>query len=330
MRTKIQIGKELIIFITFLLLGSFCLFYGLSILQKERNTIQLETLHKEDCTAGLFVVGNIDSYIGKNIMNLGNGSYSGVSQTLLTGGKEYNFYTIPMDDNYYICVMVSDKNTIEALENFSYGKGNNVYFEGKIIKSPVELNYEWYNGIEEFESTGTDNIISEYVIVETNIKEMEKMIYIGLFFLIISFVQFKFMGGFSSIISTENIIIIPHGTGTAKSYNMINELSIEKNHLISLKKQMLDMKKGCLYRIPLLVVGIYIIRTNYYWEIKLIGIVIAAISAKGIMKYVFDSGNRCAEQLMRLSGHESLATQIINSKSIITRLESEIDKEKKK
>lgn len=328
-RTKIQISRELILFIIFLIGGGYCLFYGLSVLQKEKNTIQLETLHKEDCTTGLFVAGSIDSYIGKNIINLGDGSYSGVSQTFLTWGKEYNFYTIPMDDDYYICVIISDEDTIEALENFSYGKGNDVYFEGEIIKSPVELNYEWYDGIEEFNGTGTNNIISEYVIAETNLKEKEKIIYLGILFLIISFIQFKFMGGFSGIISTENVIINPHRAGIAESYNMVNELSIAKDRLMLLNKRMLNMKKGCLYRIPLLVIGIYIICINYYWEIKIIGLVIAVISIKGIMKYILNSGNQCTEWLMRLFGTESLAMQIQNSKYIITMLENEIDKEKK-
>lgn len=202
MRIKIQ--KELIFFIVLLLSGIYCLFHGLCLLHKEKNALPLETLHKEDCTAGQFVTGNINSYIGKIISNSKDGYFSGASGTYLTFGKEYEFYTIPIKDNYYIRIMISDKNMIESLENFSYGKGNDIYFEGKIIKSPDELTYEWYEDVAEFKTAGKDVIISEYVIIETDIKKLEKIIYPGIFFLILSLVQFYFMGGLSRFVVAEN------------------------------------------------------------------------------------------------------------------------------
>lgn len=229
MRTRIQINKELVFFIVLLILGCYCFFYGLNTLQKEKNAIQMSDLCHEECISGQFVVGQINSYIGKNIINLGNGSYSGVCQIFFTGGREYNFYTIPIDDNLYIRVMISDKNTIENLEGFSQGNGNDVYFEGQIIESPIELNYQWYNGIKGFESK--NNIISNYVIKEINMKEKVKMLYIGILFLIISFLQFVFMGGFSNVIFTENIIVKTPNLDIIKSYNKINELMIEKTYL---------------------------------------------------------------------------------------------------
>lgn len=91
---------------------------------------------------------------------------------------------------------------------------------------------------------------------------------------------------------------------------------------------MLDLKRGCLYRIPLLVIGISIVSINYYWEVKIIGIIIIITSMKGIMKYIFHSGNKYTDWVMGLFSNKSIAMEIKNCNDMIDRLENVIDKGK--
>lgn len=319
MKTVISIGKEVILFIILLALGSLCFINGLIGLQKEKNAIPLSKLSPERCRIGQFVVGEITSYVNKD---MGNGSYSGESGTLFTGGKEYYFYTIPIDNNYYIRIMLVDKSIVRELEEFSRGKGDAIYFEGQIIKSPTKINYQWYEDIEEFKNIGTDSIIAEYVVKEIHIQEKTKILYMGIFLLILSFVQFRLMGGLSAIICTEDAKEKEPDKGIQKIYNIENELMAEKRHLLLLNKKMSELKKGCLYRIFLLAAGAYIFGSNYYWEIKFIGVIVVVISLRGIIKYILNSGNKCMEWIMRLFNKESIALQINHSKNRISAMEN--------
>lgn len=318
MKTVISIGKEVILFIMLLALGSLCFLNGLIALQKEKNAIPISKLSPEGCRIGQFVVGEITSYVNKD---MGNGSYSGESGVLFTGGKEYYFYTIPVDNNYYIRIMIVDKSIVHELEEFSRGKGDAIYFEGQIIKSPTKINYQWYEDIEEFQNVGTDSIIAEYVVKEIHIQEKTKIIYTGIFLLLLSFVQFHLMGGLGAIICTEDIKEKGPDKDIQKLYNIENELMAEKRHLLLLNKKMSELKKGCLYRIFLLAAGVYIFGSNYYWEVKFIGIIAVVISLKGIIKYMLNSGNKCMEWIMRLFNKESIAMQINHSKNSISAME---------
>lgn len=158
--------------------------------------------------AGQFAAGTVNTYIGKEPAGFVGGSFSGNSQVLIIGVTAYSFYTVPVADRQYIRIMTADKETIERLEAFSMGKGEAVYFEGEIVKAPIEINRPWYKGIEEIESL-------------------------------------------ASVVSTEKAEDKPKTFISAKSYNRLNELEAEKKRLEGFYRKQRQMKKGCLYRLPL-------------------------------------------------------------------------------
>lgn len=54
------------------------------------------------------------------------------------------------------------------------------------------------------------------------------------------------------------------------------------------------------------------------------GLLVTAISMKGILRYIFNSGCRGTERFMRVLGRETAAMRIKNSKLIIEMLETEL------
>lgn len=87
--------------------------------------------------------------------------------------------------------MVSDKRAIEKLNLLSQNSGSEIYFEGEIVKAPVELNYKWFKE----GNISTNNIITNFVIKEIHIKDKIKMFYIGLILIGFSIVRFMIIGG---------------------------------------------------------------------------------------------------------------------------------------
>lgn len=205
MQTKIHIGKELIFFFFLLFVGVFWSVKGINAIIKYNDAIVLENLNEENCRRNHYVVGDVDSYVMKKVINLGSGSYRGVSQSLLIGGVEYLFYTIPLDDGKYIRLMVSNLDTIKKLDGYLSGSVEKIYIEGKIVKSPVDINDIWYSDVEEFSEGNIKDIILSDVIKEVDVNSERNVIYPGVFLVLCSFVRYKTMGGIKNVIKLEKI-----------------------------------------------------------------------------------------------------------------------------
>ncbi len=205
MKVKITLSKEALFTIILLLVGICFFIYGLNVFNRKSNLLQLDDLCIEECKSGQFVSGNINSYILKQISDSGKGSYSGVSQSYNSFGVWHDIYTIPIDNNCYIRIMISDINMLKQMKVFEKGKAIDIYFEGEIIKAPIKPNYKWYESIEVLGSNCTNNIVSEYIIKKANIDEKEKFLYAGIFLLIIASVQIIFIGSLSDFISLEKL-----------------------------------------------------------------------------------------------------------------------------
>ena len=82
--------------------------------------------------------------------------------------------------------MFSDKGSIKALKN----NRKNIYFEGEIVPSPIDVNYQWYEHINNCENFSPENIISEYVIKEIQYAQKKKWMYIGLALMAFSIVLY--------------------------------------------------------------------------------------------------------------------------------------------
>ncbi|MCM1534710.1 MAG: hypothetical protein NC126_02160 [Clostridium sp.] len=186
MKRTIYISKEAIFIWLFFFAGIVLFVHGANSLLREKKSIELHALSERDCMKGQYVRGNVDAYLVKDIVNLGNGGISGVSQELVLGITEYAVCTMPIEGNKYIQIMFSDKDKMNALKN----NRKNIYIEGEIVRSPIDVNYQWYEHINNCENFSSENIISEYVIKEIQYAQKEQWMYIGLLLLVFSIILY--------------------------------------------------------------------------------------------------------------------------------------------
>lgn len=307
MRTHISITKRNIFTLILFLLGLYCLYRGIYSDYKYKHAIPLETLHEQSCTEGAYVVGYIDSYLGMKVY--GSNHFSGVSQTFLSMAESWDFYTVPVAEDSYIQIMLSDKSTRSALDEFTEGKGDGVYFEGEIIKPVIDANLNWYASLEDFDM---NTLIQSFVIRETNLEKKTDAAYLGIILLMVSLLLFIAAGGINSLVIKEAIDDKPDRTAYefARSYNKQNELIAEMNNLETLENRLASFKKSCLFGIPILGIGVYILNQAYLLEAKFIGILLILWAVRKIWRYFINSTNALSVFLAEKCSLNTLALQI--------------------
>lgn len=177
----ISISKRAILWAIAFLIGFIMLSQGISAKVRYSHAVPFSELDSSNCMEGNYVIGTIDDYLQKSIQNLGSGSYSGVSDTYLTYSKTYDIYNVPIANNHYIRIMVADSDTKRLLANENNSGGVSIYFEGKIVDAPFELNATWYEDITEFD---TDSVLANFMVKQTSSQNISKVIYGGLSILI--------------------------------------------------------------------------------------------------------------------------------------------------
>ena len=325
MRTNISISKRIVFNIIIFVIGLVLLLGGVKSYYKYKHAIPIKNLNEWNCKEGKYVTGNIDEYVVRKME--GTGKFAGSGHTLLTlTGKAYEFYTIPIAENSYIQIMISDNSILDKLKNYTEGKGEGVNFEGEIITPPIEISLEWYNGIEGF---NTENLVKSYVIKEINIKNKKDLTYIGFLLVIFSVLLFYSNGGINSVITKENDIdsLKPKNNNYANSYNKSNELLLEKNKLQLFEKRLSELKKKCLVSFILLGLGIYIVVVFHFLEIKLIGILLIIYSVKCIWRYFINSGSEPALWIVRKFGLESVSVKIEECRINVWEIERLLERE---
>ena len=316
MKYHVSITKREIFTAILLMIGLVLLFRGIHSYYKIHHALNLEDLNEQTLKDGDYVVGNIDTYIGQILY--GSNRFDGVSKTLMSSGKAYNFYTIPTGQNSYICIMAYGESLLSQLRDFENGHGEKIYFEGIIVEPPTELNYNWYANVEDF---NTEDLIDSFVIKETNFDGNKYVIYIGVLLLVTAALMFFSAGGLKNFVMED-----AENTGSvyrnyAKIYNRDNELQAEKMQLETLERRLNSAKRSAVLCIVLLLVGIYIVYSAYLLEGKLFGILLILIAVRGIWNYFINSDNALAKSLVRRFSLKSISIQIDEHKQNIEKLE---------
>lgn len=205
-KIRIQITKGYLLTFLFLVLGLFHFYHGVKMYCNSKNAVLLSELKFDECTAGQYVQGTVDTYVVKKIETLGADPYYGECAVFINEmGTEYHCYTIPIAEHKYIRIMVKDKEKTAALEEFVQGQGKGIYMEGEIVNSPLSSGYEWYKDVEGWEHQELGKTVHpQYVIKEISFQEKIKRIYIGIALLIAAIGCFKLAGGRENLIIREN------------------------------------------------------------------------------------------------------------------------------
>lgn len=312
MKFHISISKREIITAIIFIIGLILLFKGINSYYKINHALSLDSLDEYELKNGTYVTGDIDTYIGQ--IMYGSGKFSGVGQSLTTSGKNYNFYTIPVGQKSYICIMAYSKSLLGQLEAFENGYGENAYFEGIIVETPTELNHAWYTHIEGFD---TGALIDSFVIKEVNFNRNKDLIYSGVILLTIAALMFFSSGGIKNFIMEKADNTRPVYNNYAKVSNKDYELQAEKMQLDTLERRLKSAKRNAVLCLALLLISIYIVYSAYLLESKLFGVLLLIISVRGIWNYFINSSNALAKFLVRKFTLKSLSIQIEEHKNNI-------------
>ena len=311
MKYHVSITKREIFTAIILILGFILLFRGIHSAYRYNHALNLETLNERGLKEGTYVTGNINSYIGQ--IMYGSNKFNGVSMGWVTLGKTYEFYTIPIEGGSYIALMISDASVIEKLNAFDNGYGEGVYFEGIIIEPPTELNYPWYEHVEDF---NMENLIDSVVIQEANLKG-KNTTYLGFLLIVIASLIFVSSGGIKNVVMEEAENTKSVYNNYAKLYNRDNELQAEQMQLEALEKRLLSMKRTCILCPFILALGIYMI---YQFHL-LIGIMLIVTSISNAWNYFINSANTLAKSLVRRFTLKSISIQIEEHRQNIEKLQ---------
>ena len=318
MKTKRQILIDRRIFTVGLLviIGLYCVLRGMSGIVQTTHALSIDRLTGTGCKNGRYVAGYIDSFVVKG----NNEHYTGVSGNL--NGKVV--LTVPIADGEYIRLLLSgkDKEVVDGFGQFVKGRGEGVWFEGRLKKSEFELNEEWYRDIEGFQGEGIHKIIPEYYIVEDHFHSKRNWLYFGLVLLGIAGIRLWFAGG------RKNVLIEREAPVTEQEdwkFNKEGQMKQERIWLTYFERQLDRMRKFCLYNIPFLLLG-FIITIKCFWiEDKMLGVILIMISATDISRYLIQKNGNRDSYILRLLKVETIAMKIDKHRETIVRLESHME-----
>lgn len=197
MQYNVSITKRILLTAIMFIVGLGLTGVGISSYYKYNHALNLNTLDEQMLKDGKYITGNINTYIGG--LMYGTNTFYGVSQTHLTFWKTYDYYTVPIEQDSYVVLLISDEAVKEQLAAFENGQGESVYFEGIVIEPPSTINYDWYEKVPDFDS---EKVIGSYVIKEATLKNTNIVIW-GVLLLFLSILFFFFFGGSNSFISVE-------------------------------------------------------------------------------------------------------------------------------
>lgn len=197
MTYNVSITKRIVLTAIIFIIGLIFLCIGISSYNKYNHALHLETLDEQMLKKGKYVIGNIDTYIEG--ITYGSNKYNGVNDIYLTARKTYDYYIVPIEQDSYVALLISDESVKEQLDAFEGGHGENVYFEGIVIEPPTELNYEWDESAEDFDP---ENLVDSFVIKEAKLKK-KNATYLGILLLIVSVFVFFITGGGKDFVTVE-------------------------------------------------------------------------------------------------------------------------------
>lgn len=323
-------SKGYIVSLLFFLAGSYFVFVGMYAYFQKRAAIPLEELSPQNCEAGAYVYGDIGAYVVESFDIPGGKGYTGLDNTVLSfWGEDMDRYTIPIAADHYIRFLAVSKDTREALSSFTYLQQHPCYVEGQVVRTDSELNDVFYRQCEAFKDTDYhDVIIQELVIQERSFDRQIGKWKTGIPFLMLSLMLFVFSGGRKELVQVQTIIENEEETSKKIRYSHRTrfELEEERRRVSMLYGKLAQLKKGCLYRLPLLLAGALLTFGSHpYWDLKLLGIIFLVSSLRALLRYFLNSNTGPALHIAKILHRDSVWLNIMESSMRVQMLQRLIE-----
>ena len=326
MRISYEISKAAFVSVLLFLVGIFCVVKGGGAIYRGHHAPTLLELGRTALREGSYAAGEIETCLVKKVVSAGTERYSGECSTLLDGGREYRFYTIPIAGGQYIQIMAYHKETKSALQNLIKGEEISVPFVGILVRSPLKNSLQWYEGIPGFQP---ENLVQDYVLREIDLNGQKNLMIIGGILLFVALLLYTQSGGISRrVLEPERFDKIERLY--TNSYNKEIELELEKDRMRLYRKREASLKYWCAAGIGCLFLGIYAVVAAHFFEGKLAGIFLVLFSLKKIWKCFIHSGLTIVVKLARIFEKRTLHDDIEDCELRIAVLEDLLEKEKRK
>lgn len=311
------------------LLGAYLCFAGLHAYFQKNAAIPIDALRREDCKPGTYVYGDIETYLLAEYESALGTAYNGLSTGYVALlGEEMDEYTIPLADDSYIRFWAVAKDTRKALELHTFAQQKHVYIEGRVTRTEFELNDEFYTLCKQFGDVDYhDAVLKDVSIREISFDRQIRKGKNGIIIVIFSIMLFILAGSTKSLVQIPESVVKEGWTKKKPRYSHHTqyELDEERMHLSALYRRLDQMKKGCLYRLPLLLVSVWMVFSSAYGEIKLLGMICLFLSLQTMVQYFLNSNMEAALFLVKLLHRKSVWLEIMESSKRVQILQSLIE-----
>lgn len=327
---SLHFSKGYIVSCICLILGLYLCLDGLYAYYLKSTAIPIEALSPQNCKKGQYVYGDIDSYVLANYDTSNGKKYYGLSSSISFSplGDSMDEYTIPIKDNGFIRFLAASEDTKNALADFIYVQQHPCHIEGQVIAIEIGLNEGFYDRCEQFRDTDYhDVVINDLCIQEISFDRRVGKGKKGIPFILISFAFFLLSGGRKNLVQVQKSDADADLTSKKVRYTRQTqyELEEERRHLSALYGRLDQLKRKCLYRLPLLLAGILMFIWADYALGKLMGIICLFLSLRAMIQYFLNSNMQAALFLVKHLHLKSVWMQIMESNKRIQILQRLIE-----
>lgn len=197
------------------------------------------------------------TYVRFEVNSVIIGKYGCICAATSNGVKTFQYYTVPLDENTWIRVGISDPKTNLEMERFAKGIKQTVYLTGRINRKH-EFETTWYEkGVENFD---VSKLEQNLVIDQTTVGDLYFFHIMAVVFLITSLILFLTAGGIK-------VVYVRPFTDSqkykecffGKGFDLDKRLAKEQENLKLYEKEQKESWKSYLTGAALLFGGLFVI-----------------------------------------------------------------------
>ena len=148
MKKHIHLTKLHMISCVIILIGMIMMVSGIRDYVSVKRAVALKQLALQDLRKGMYVTGDVSVFLGKYLSDK-PGSFQGSAVGYITFRTTTNYYTVPINEGKEYITLLLDETQEKKFQGINniYQPDKAVSVTGRIVRLPVEINYEWLRSI---------------------------------------------------------------------------------------------------------------------------------------------------------------------------------------
>ncbi len=239
--------------------------------------LDLTNLSEQNMKINQYVEGTITDCV--TVHALDSPRASGTSGGVIKGVEDYFYYTIPISDDQYIRVLITDEESIKGMENIVNGDAAEVSFTGQIAVGEP-LNTVWYNWNPEFDQS---KVVVDYMIWQKDLGAEKNFCRKGFLGILIAALIYCFGGGIQIVEVSPKL---PKSGKVVPNYNKENELAIARRNLEMYREQETAYRKKTIPGTICIIMGLPMVMLNIS-VLKPVGLLLIIYGVKKMVGFFY-------------------------------------------